>query len=410
MAIQVRCPSCGAKIKAPENIAGRRFKCANCQQPFEVTVDEPAPFLQSVDSSDQEESTRFYAPTGLNSPPKLAPVPAVNARDAAHSLGIASLVLGSLAFLICWIPLLGVMGIPLSGLGVLMGGVGVIIAIVRKGRGIGFSIAGTGTCLLALVVAFAVNAAVFATAQSLADAAKKSRETNQTIIPNDPTDEKKARLVQKTQKTANPIKSAPPVEVWADASKAAVEQDGMQVRIKSVRVDFVRMKNLIDDGESKSKEKLLVIHVEMKNQTETKKLDYRSWAEEHSILSDGAGRLTDNFGNTYKRINFGFSSRIEGRVSGSESIYPGKAIGDVLTFEVPIDKVEYLRLELPGNNFGGKGSFGFKFRKISWVKRLTQKPMPVGFEFGRQTIRKFSVSLSNSRAPSFISNAKTMEK
>ena len=82
-----------------------------------------------------------------------SPVIQVNA-PAAHgnSLGIASMVLGILAFLICWIPFLNVIGLPLSGLGVLLGIIGIIIAATRGGSGIGFPIAGTAISGLALMI------------------------------------------------------------------------------------------------------------------------------------------------------------------------------------------------------------------------------------------------------------------
>jgi hypothetical protein len=73
--------------------------------------------------------------------------------------------------------------------------------------------------------------------------------------------------------------------------------------------------------------------------------------------------LEDNFGNTYKRINFGFSSNPVGAVERSESIYPNKSVSDVLVFEMPIDTIEYLRLELPAKNFGGTGMLRLEIPK-----------------------------------------------
>jgi hypothetical protein len=72
--------------------------------------------------------------------------------------------------------------------------------------------------------------------------------------------------------------------------------------------------------------------------------------------------LTDNFGNGYKQVNFGLGSRVDGQVH-SESIYPGKAISDLLVFEKPLDTAQYLLLELPAKNFGGQGRLRFKIPK-----------------------------------------------
>lgn len=83
------------------------------------------------------------------------PTPTVNVNlpRRGSSLGIASLILGVVAFAICWIPLLGMLGIPLSGLGLLLGIVGTIVAVVRRGSGIGFPIAGALTRIFHQVVA-----------------------------------------------------------------------------------------------------------------------------------------------------------------------------------------------------------------------------------------------------------------
>ena len=59
------------------------------------------------------------------------------------SLGVASLVLGTISFAICWVPLLGMLGLPLSGLGFVLGLIGILVALVRKGSSIGYPIAGT---------------------------------------------------------------------------------------------------------------------------------------------------------------------------------------------------------------------------------------------------------------------------
>jgi len=62
------------------------------------------------------------------------------------------MVLGILAFLICWIPFLNLLGLPLSRLGVLLGIIGIIISATRGGSGVGFPIAGTAISGLALVI------------------------------------------------------------------------------------------------------------------------------------------------------------------------------------------------------------------------------------------------------------------
>ena len=81
----------------------------------------------------------------------------------------------------------------------------------------------------------------------------------------------------------------------------------------------------------------------------------------------GGLRLTDNFKNTYKRVNFGLLAEVKGQIK-SESIYPGKTVNDLLVFEVPLKNVQYLRLELPAENIGGSGKLRFQIpqSKIRW--------------------------------------------
>lgn len=74
-----------------------------------------------------------------------------------NSLAVAALALGILAALICWIPFLGLVALPVSVLGFLLGAGGLLIAIVGKRSGLAASIAGTGISLGAIVLSFAIT-------------------------------------------------------------------------------------------------------------------------------------------------------------------------------------------------------------------------------------------------------------
>ena len=80
----------------------------------------------------------------------------------SNSLGIASLILGILAFLICWIPFVAIVSMPLSGLGLLLGIIGLVLALTRAGYGVGFSIAGSSVSVLALLIASVMGFGMFA--------------------------------------------------------------------------------------------------------------------------------------------------------------------------------------------------------------------------------------------------------
>jgi hypothetical protein len=114
----------------------------------------------------------------------------------------------------------------------------------------------------------------------------------------------------------------------------------------------VLLKESFGNGETSSQDDLLLIEDEITNLSPSKKLDYRGWNGADFVFGRDFASLKDNFDNSYKRINFGFSTQVVGQVK-SESIYPGKSQRDVLVFEKPVPNVEYLNLELPAGNFRG---------------------------------------------------------
>lgn len=300
-----------------------------------------------------------------------APVVNIAPPRRGNSLGIAALVLGILAFLICWIPVVNLLGVPLSGLGLLLGLIGLLVAFTRKGASIGFPIAGTAVCGLALFIAISMTGAFVGGLKKASDELVKEAErrnaTNQTaaapvapkpaapesakpdIAPKPIADTAPAPIPPAVTPPSAPKK--PEIE-WASA-ETPVKQGDVQVQVKGVRVGKVPLKERIGDSNGESKDVLLMIDIEVANVGETKKLDYRSWGGRASSFGTRTS-LTDNFDNKYKVVNFGFSSEVVGSVQ-SESVYPGKSIRDVLVFEEPIGKVEYLNLELPASQFGGDG-------------------------------------------------------
>ncbi len=79
--------------------------------------------------------------------------------------------------------------------------------------------------------------------------------------------------------------------------------------------------------------------------------DY-TWRDSHGL---NVATLRDEFGNTYKRINYGFSGLPVGGVRSSESLDPGAILTDLLIFEPPIAAAELLTLTLPTGHMGTDG-------------------------------------------------------
>jgi hypothetical protein len=388
---KARCPNpaCGREYRVKPESLGKTATCKGCGQTFVLAAAAPQGAHQPAARSipvPQPHVGPLHEAQPVGGTAVIAPVAAPHRTEQGHqvgapviniapprrgsSLGVASLVLGILAFLICWIPFVNLLGVPLAGLGLLLGVIGFVVALTRKGASIGYPIAGSAICGLALFVAISVTGVLVAGLKKVDDeiVAQSGRRnaTNQTTVApvvSPPRAEKPptqgnptppAAEPGNTKATQRPAPERPstPESEWASAD-TPVRQGDVQVKVKSVKVGQVPLKDLMDGGEGRSEDALLSIQLEVKNLSETKKVDYRTWGGGSVFFGTRIG-LTDNFDNRYKLVNFGFGSEVVGAVE-SESVYPGKSITDVIVFEKPIEKVEFLNLELPAEQFGGSG-------------------------------------------------------
>jgi hypothetical protein len=96
--------------------------------------------------------------------------------------------------------------------------------------------------------------------------------------------------------------------------------------------------------------------LEITNSNRNRKIDYRSWAGSDSSFERDFATLKDNNGNSYERISLGILDLPIGR-SRADSIYPEKALKDILVFEIPLKRAAALDLELPASNVEEKGFF-----------------------------------------------------
>lgn len=93
------------------------------------------------------------------------------ASSASHSLGISGLIIGVIGIFLFWAPFLGVL---LGAIGLLMGIIGLILAIQRKGYGIGFSIGASALSLVAILMNAPASLLVLGAISAARDIAQES--------------------------------------------------------------------------------------------------------------------------------------------------------------------------------------------------------------------------------------------
>lgn len=321
MPISAICPSCGRRLRVADALAGREVKCPDCASAVTVRGNR---------SPDGEM-------------PYEAPMPT---SRVALGLGLAALVVGAIAVPLNWVPGATLAAWAVGGAGLFLGVVGVVLAGFRHGQGLAFPVAGSAVSVIALAVAGLLASGL------QFSVTRKGEELVQL-----PTPEPAPPAAEEKPKPAEPVQ-------WIDASKGPFTVGDVRVRLGMVWESKVRFQNpKILSGfdlpefpdKEESQEKHLGIQVFIENRSESRKVDYRGWAS-----GSHAARLSDDAGNSYKRITASFGSQIIGQVVKTESIYPSKIQEDLLVFEKPVEKVKALRLELPLDALGGTGSINWQ--------------------------------------------------
>lgn len=277
-------------------------------------------------------------------------VPTVNVNLPDRS-NTASLVLAIFAFVLCipamlisWIPFFGVLGLPLAMLGGLLAGIGIVIALTKRGRGTILPvIAFVMCCIAGLITITVTSVASSGISNRMDEANRQSYGTNQQALnPSSATDD------------------------WAHAD-TPVTQGDVSVAITGVGVGQVNLIDEITSEAGTSENHHLGISIRIANNAANSKKEYRSWNGEDLSFTRDYAALRDNHGNVYKRVDFGYRARVAGALK-TETLYPGEHVTDFLVFERPVDSFEYLEIELPATNFGGSGMLRFRVRAdmVSW--------------------------------------------
>ena len=214
MAGLVSCPHCGGQIEQQPQLAGAVITCLHCRGLLRMPVpdalitkpvmERPPPVQpDALDFLDNQTAgppavAGSGAMTGtydfLDS---LSPGPTyrqtaggvhVNTSTTvivkttaapSNSLAVTSLVLGVLALLFCWIPLIGFIAIVAGGLGALLGIISFAVAAGRGGHGMGFAVGGVCLSVVAVIVQITIIGAMASTAAAINRAAAEQQRMEQ---------------------------------------------------------------------------------------------------------------------------------------------------------------------------------------------------------------------------------------
>ncbi|MCA9042271.1 MAG: hypothetical protein KDA65_18105, partial [Planctomycetaceae bacterium] len=331
--IQFSCPQCGHTMKVPDEAAGKRGKCKNCGEAMRVPHQEPTAMarkperLPEIITDDEPLPARRRPKRTRREAPSVS-VEVYQERPASNSLGIAALVMGIIALFTCWLP---IVSIPVGGIGLILSGIGFVMAITRKGSGIGYSIAGGTLNGIGLVVPILMLGffGLFADAIDQAqEAQRRVEERNNRALTTNADGETAGANESGGEATGSNTTQQPdgePASPWDNAS-AIYDGELVSVEVTAARIGIVELENL--GRESASEDELLQFTVEVTNKQEAKKMDFSGWKGQ-AFSGRNAATLEDEHGNTYKRINFGFGTKIKGQVE-NDSIYPQKSVTDVL--------------------------------------------------------------------------------
>jgi hypothetical protein len=137
-------------------------KCTKCQRIIEMR-ETPCVFKGKVVCLRCDGLLRGTGKVVPVTPPVPVQKPVVidtPKRRRISGFGIAALALGILACLTCLIPFLGILVIPMAGIGLILGIIGIIAAVVTKKTHASMPIAGSVVCALAIGLAIFMTGAM----------------------------------------------------------------------------------------------------------------------------------------------------------------------------------------------------------------------------------------------------------
>ena len=179
---------------------------------------------------------------------------------------------------------------------------------------------------------------------------------------------------------APPPKPAPKAAAAPPAADAAMSAEVGELKVTIVAVTKPPARPA---GQKSPAAGLLLVTVAVKNQSGTKKVDFPGWAP-RGLARDAT--LLDNLANVYQPKPLGRAP-----VPGEEPpmpLYPDGVGHEVLAFEPPVPKIEFLMLKLPASILGGQGVLRFKIPAEKITERPASEAQPAGAATGDKPPKK----------------------
>ena len=154
-------------------------------------------------------------------------------------------------------------------------------------------------------------------------------------------------------------------EAWAEAGRQ-VEHEGLRVRINRVAIEPVPLvkpataRRGEPEAAGTSKSPLLLIELELTNISPERKLHYIGWASPSAVLGGLSARLQDAAGAKIPLHAFMAPLRPQGQITKPADLIQNEPILEQLVFDPPASPSSELFLELPADNFDGKGHVRLK--------------------------------------------------
>ena len=140
---------------------------------------------------------------------------------------------------------------------------------------------------------------------------------------------------------------------WTDATAESIRRGDLSVKILSAQIGRPRLAR--SGGRfARPTEAVLTVRLQLRNESQTRKLEYAGWGT--GQFAAGV-KLTDDLGNAYSQKSWKGATP-DGQLA-QESLYPGKAVEDILVFQKPVEKAGILQLRLPASAFGQKQTLDF---------------------------------------------------